>query len=437
MLKHLIVAAALVGTSTGLAMAENRIDRIRPDAPELARHGELSIGVRTIELTNPDQIDIVNIEAGKPHPRYDRALTVEVWYPANTTATGGAYQGVYLRDGQTQVTLQGKAVRDAEPLADAGRKYPLVVISHGYPGNRFLMSHLAENLATKGYVVASIDHRDSTYNDQTKFGSTLVNRPWDQKFVIDQLASIKDQEGHFLSGMIDGENIGVVGYSMGGYGAVVLAGGGVTKASTEYAWGAPDGTLNVNLAGSDAHKGLSDQRVKAVVAIAPWGMNTGFWDEEGLKGVNKPIFVMAGSLDTTSLYEKGIRKIYELSTNAPERYLLTFENAGHNAAAPIPAPAESWPHSEKLGWAPFGHYADPVWDTERMNNIAQHFTTVFFDRALKNDEGKSTYFELIEKGTEGVFALDEAKNPKAEHTYWRGFQDGAARGLIFEQAKAQ
>ena len=436
MLKHLFVAAALVGTSASFATAENRIDRIRPDAPELAKHGDLAIGVRTIELTNPDQLDILNVEAGQPHPRYDRTLTVEVWYPAGTTASGGTYEGVYLRDGQTQATLHGKAVRDAEPLANANGKYPLVVISHGFPGNRFLMSHLAENLATKGYVVASIGHRDSTYNDQGKFGSTLVNRPWDQKFVLDQLASIEDAD-NFLAGMIDGENIGVIGYSMGGYGALVLAGGGVTQASTEFAWGAPDGTLSVNLAGSDEHRGLSDDRIKAVVAIGPWGMNTGFWDEEGLKGIDKPVFIMAGSVDTTSLYENGIRKIYEFSTSAPERYLLTFENAGHNAAAPIPAPAESWPHSEKLGWAPFEHYADPVWDTERMNNIAQHFVTAFFDQKLKNDESKAPYLELIENGTEGVFALDETGNPKPEHTYWKGFKDGTAAGLILEQDTAR
>jgi len=35
-----------------------------------------------------------------------------------------------------------------------------VIISHGYPGNRFLLSHLAENLASKGFVVAAPDHPD-------------------------------------------------------------------------------------------------------------------------------------------------------------------------------------------------------------------------------------------------------------------------------------
>ncbi|NND89400.1 MAG: hypothetical protein HKN42_00950, partial [Granulosicoccus sp.] len=39
-----------------------------------------------------------------------------------------------------------------------------------------LLSHLAENIASQGYVVASIDHTDSTYRTQTSFGSTLRNR---------------------------------------------------------------------------------------------------------------------------------------------------------------------------------------------------------------------------------------------------------------------
>ena len=67
-------------------------------------------------------------------------------------------------------------MRDAAPAAAAGG-YPLVILSHGYPGNRYLLGHLGENLASKGFVVASIDHPDSTYDDQKAFASTLYNRP--------------------------------------------------------------------------------------------------------------------------------------------------------------------------------------------------------------------------------------------------------------------
>ena len=105
-------------------MAQNRIDQIRPDAPALAAHGEVAIGVRTLEVSNPDQIDIVKIEADKPLPRYDRPLTLEVWYPAaDGTGTEGTYTGVLQRDGVQEVELKGRAVRDAAPAKPA-KAYP-------------------------------------------------------------------------------------------------------------------------------------------------------------------------------------------------------------------------------------------------------------------------------------------------------------------------
>src|SRR5215467_1155138 len=58
------------------------------DAPELAPRGEYAVGVRTVEIKNPGQPDILNFDkaTGKA-PLYDRPLTVEVWYPA-TLLTG-------------------------------------------------------------------------------------------------------------------------------------------------------------------------------------------------------------------------------------------------------------------------------------------------------------------------------------------------------------
>ena len=84
-----------------------------------------------------------------------------------------------------KTTIRGRAVRDAAPARSTS--FPVVIISHGYPGNRYLLSHLAENLASKGFVTVSIDHRDSTYDDQKAFGSTLYNRPLDQLFVLREI----------------------------------------------------------------------------------------------------------------------------------------------------------------------------------------------------------------------------------------------------------
>jgi hypothetical protein len=146
---------------------------------------------------------------------------------------------------------------------------------------------------------------------------------------------------------------------------------------------------------------------------------------------------VAGSADDVSLYEDGTKKIYEMSVNAPERYLLTFEDANHNAAAPIPAPVESWTMSQKLGRAPFDHYADAVWDSVRMNNIAQHFVTAFLGKHLKGDASMSEYLDLVEEAKSGVYAMNEDGTQKPEHSYWKGFADRTAKGLTLMHAATQ
>ena len=62
------------------------------------------------------------------------------------------------------------------------------------------MCHLGENLASKGFVTVSIDHTDSTYDDQQAFASTLYNRPLDQRFVIERIAELGKDQNHFLAG---------------------------------------------------------------------------------------------------------------------------------------------------------------------------------------------------------------------------------------------
>ena len=422
-----IALAAGIGLSAAPVLAENRIDRIRPDAPALAAYGTYPIGVQTLQFVNPGQIDILNVAEGS-EPTYDRPLTVEVWYPAAPDSAQGGTYTAKLRDGQTEVTLHGRAARDAEPAS--GESFPLIVISHGYPGNRFLMSHLGENLASKGYVTVSIDHTDSTYSDQSAFGSTLYNRPLDQRFVIDAMEALEGPIGEIT----DTSNTGVIGYSMGGYGALIFGGAGVTQASTEYSWGTPNGLLARHLAASASLAELVDPRVKAIIAIGPWGMNAGFWGEPGLTGFKKPLLLMAGGADDVSIYP-AMRSIFE-GTTGTTRHLLTFEGANHNAAAPMPAPIESWEPVDNLDFIPFEHYADAVWDTNRMNNIAQHFATAFMGLHVKGETEMAAYFDLIERAADGVYALNDDGSEKEEHTHWNGFAPRTGQGLVFETLEA-
>ncbi len=415
----------VLALSAAIAQPDNRIDLQRPDAPELAAFGDHAVGVRTLEVADPDRIDILGTTRGAEAPRYDRPLTLEVWYPAalpEGASEGGIYD-IVTRDG-TPAQLKGRAVRDAEPAADGG-PYPLIVLSHGYPGNRFLIAHFGENLASKGYVVVSIDHTDSTYSDQAAFASTLYNRPLDQLFVVDEMDQRSAAGEGFLSGLIDASRTGIIGYSMGGYGLVNVIGAGFTEASTQLGFAPPNGLLAERQAGNEAYEAGLDPRILAAVAIAPWGMPAGFWDADGLAGIETPVLFMAGSDDDVSGYETGTRAIFEGAVHA-ERYLLTFENARHNAAAPNPAPREAWDAGT------FAHYSEAVWDTVRMNNVAQHFVTAFFDLHLKGDEAMTPYLDLVEDAVAGVWSVDDAGTFTSDHTYWLGFQERTALGLWFE-----
>ncbi len=422
---------------TGVAMADNRIDTQLPGAPDLAAYGSYAVGVRSVELVNANQIDILQLDNAQPVPdplpRYDRPLTVEVWYPADSAVTGDNQLRATMRDAVTEVMLTGRAIRDAATVTgDSG--FPLVIISHGYPGNRFLLSHLADNLASKGYVVASIDHTDSTYRTQAAFGSTLVNRSLDQLFVLNEMERLSGDSSHFLSDMVDSSKTAIIGYSMGGYGAVITAGGGVTQTSVEYPWGAAHGQLGVHRAGSDSHNALFDPRIQTAIAFGPWGMNTGFWDAQGLAGINIPMLFIAGSQDDVSGYEQGTRAIWEGAT-AVDRGLLTFDHANHNAGAPYPAPKESFEFNATLGFYPYEHYADAVWDTARMNNISQHFVTAWLGKYLLADADSADYLDLIPSSNDGVYSVTDGVEDDT-HTYWNGFADRTAKGLHYEWLEA-
>ena len=288
------------------------------------------------------------------------------------------------------------------------------------------MSHTAESLASKGYIVASIDHTDSTYESVQSFYSTLYNRPLDQRFVLATLAGLHDSDGT-LAGMIDADSTGIIGYSMGGYGLVNNLGGAYNPEIVDSFLAPPNALLSEHTESNPDFRSNLEARIKAGIAVGPWGMNNGLWREKDLAGITVPTFYIAGSADTVSGYDNGTRAIFEGAINS-DRYLLTYKNAGHNAGAPIPVPIEIQASEGQVGSS---HYTDPVWDNVRMNNIMDHFVTAYFDYYLKGDMNKLNYFDLLPDGADGVYSVRNGEETD-EHNYWRGFSSGGAVGLRME-----
>jgi len=396
-----------------------------PDAPELAPRGKYGVGGKTLTLVNKGQIDILNSKKGVD-PLYDRPLTVEIWYPAIIPAGKAeiaTYHDTYGNSTDssrplTPFTFEGRALRNAAPNKIAGQ-YPLVIVSHGYPGSRVLLTYLTENLASKGYVVVAIDHTESTHADTKGFQSTLLNRAKDILFVLDQMGIAgESNNGNFLAGLVNADNTALIGYSMGGYGVLNAAGAGYSEKLESFFATMTGGSkaIDTRVTGNSAFISSIDPRIKAVVAFAPWGMERGVWDKEGLKGLKVPTFFVAGSKDDVSGYEDGTKAIYESSINA-NRYLLTYENARHNVA-PNPPPAELF---KPGSFGDYYHYAEPAWDERRINNINQHFVTAFLGINLQHKDFKK-YLSIA----------DSTSSSKS----WPGFKPRSFVGLQLSHQQA-
>jgi len=395
------------------------------DAPELAARGKWSVGVRTIFLVHKAQPDILQIDAatGKA-PLTDRRLTVELWYPATIPAGqiehvvyDSAMPGTPAADTPAHFPIYGKALRNAPAAMGSGAPFPLVVVSHGYPGSRTFMTWITENLASKGYVVAAIDHTDSVFGAQRGFTSTLLNRASDQIFTIDTLSARSRESGDFLHGLLNPDRVAIVGYSMGGYGALATAGAGYSRTGGS-ARAIGGGYFEPWLADDPRFAAQRRPAVKALVAIAPWGAQPpqNNWDAAGLAGIRIPSLFIDGDHDDVSGYEQGVKKAFEGAVNS-ERFLLVYENARHNVGG-NPPPAEA------LGkFSTQAFFDEPVWRKDRIGAINQHFITAFLDLYLKDDATRREYLELPTQAP--------------DRTPWKGFQARWSLGLQWLRRPAQ
>src|SRR5450631_631951 len=269
---------AIAVCCVGPVLAGGPPSRYGVDAPELAHLGDYAVGVRTIHLVQHGQIDVLAFDAAKGSaPRTDRALTVELWYPARPAR--GAAHVVYTASLPSEppalparFSIPGVAVRDAPP---AGTAHPLVIVSHGYSNDPNAMTWLTENLASKGYVVAAIRHEDPPITDRTRFAEPLMRRPLDIAFVAQTLQSTLAADH-----LVDPKRTALVGYSMGGYG-VLTAAGATLDPEGSVKW-VPGGLMLPFARGGALRDSLKVQGLRAVVAISPAGGGTlGSWGEDG------------------------------------------------------------------------------------------------------------------------------------------------------------
>lgn len=415
-------AASALMLPAGAARAEQAVDRPHSaEMPALSGYGNYGVGTEYREMT---------LDA--------RSVGVRIWYPAMRAGSPPpiAYHHTHALPGQAPIAIAetGIAVADAPP--ETSRKYPLVVISHGYGGWAEHFSQLGEALASRGYVVASIDHRDQAFSDAASFaksfGTVLLTRPSDQQRVLQALLSGK-LAGPAIAARIDTSSVGLIGYSMGGYGALVSAGAAVDPGAPAFA------PISSGLRGTmPAPNPMLASKIKAVVALAPWGgqPDAAVWSKAALAELKTPLLFICGDGDDVADFKQGVERLFEQSRGS-SRYLLVYREAAHNIAGnALSLPADAT-------FAAIESLTDPVWRKERIEAINEHFIVAFLDRELKGDTSKSAYMDLP------TVLSDEGRWPSRfgqqwggqvagddQPEYWRGFQRRWARGLEMHHKKA-
>lgn len=192
--------------------------------------GPFPAGVRTVRALDPVR---------------NRLFPCEIWYPATARYAG---QDLVTETQDTFQLPQINSPRIQQAVRDAGAQpgtFPLALYSHAGGGHRRAATFLCTHLASHGYVVAALDHSEVLTNELARkeneteaqktrrWEAVISNRVPDVRFLLDQVLSRE-------AGLnVDPDRIGIVGHSFGGWTALAL----------------PD----------------VDERIKAVVALAPGG----------------------------------------------------------------------------------------------------------------------------------------------------------------------
>ncbi len=433
-----VTAVLLAGGAAVAYLATPTVHAGHPgEAPELGRSGTLRLGTVVAQFTLKNRSRVTGWGAVTGNlAQAERTLSVRFWYPAEAFAKElpERYAHVMRLPGKAPLSVvsQGISIANAAPLS--GGRFPLVLMSHGYGGWSTQFSNLAEHIASHGYVVASIDHQDmpadSIATALLSFGNVMIDRTLDQRQILSQiLARAGDGTIPGLA-LADTRNVALIGYSMGGYGAIATAGAPYSFANSPMSKipGAAQARLR-DVEGQPAP-------IKALVTFAPWGgqPDSRAWTAQSLARIKVPVLLIAGNQDDVVNFKQGVSWLYKNMTGA-QRYMLVYREARHNIVGNEFALGPNTPFMA----AEF--LKEPVWRSERLNSINQHFVTAFLDLTLKGDAAKRAYLEVPTVDSdagEWPMSFGEQLNGKTagpeQDKYWRGFQRRWATGLEMHRA---
>jgi hypothetical protein len=213
-------------------------------------------------------------------------------------------------------------------------------------------------------VVAGISHPHA--NSALTY---IIDRPLDILSTLDQLATLTEDPGSELAGLMNVNQTGVMGYNDGAYTSLAVSGARVdTEAASHYAdlvdattlrsyysdwdWttmAAYHDQLMPPESGDPLWLPMTDPRIRAVVPYMVCEVHV--LGERGLAAATVPTLLIGGTANGTCTYDWDVVPAY-VNLGSAERYLLTLVGAG----MAIPTSNQTEPVVQQFVTAFFGYY---------------------------------------------------------------------------------
>lgn len=226
------------------------------------------------------------------------------------------------------------------PIENMPYKIPIIVIENGMAGKLNRLDYLAKHLASHGFAVAISAHPGSDDQKLDAFvkglsneifaASEFIDRPRDVSYLLDELGRLN--QSNFKT-TLQTNNVGVIGFSMGGSTALALGGSTINFKQLEQDCGS---NLNLNnlslfvqcraLDLPRKNYDLRDPRVRSLFVLFPFSRS--IYGNEGMQQIAIPVLwqVLTDDISTPMVLEQ-IPSFNELGSQ--HKYLTILSGFSH------------------------------------------------------------------------------------------------------------